>query len=142
MVSFAFAGPALSAASPQKITFCPKGACFFSWSCSVYVAGRSLGCNSFPSLHQAFIETHILLLSIRQSNLRCIYSIILAILLELCDNPNTLSHVLKWRDGNGQTAPRVLLQLWSDEEKTLSVDRNPQGVIAGQPAGQRLVLTK
>ncbi|XP_075886424.1 cilia- and flagella-associated protein 69 isoform X2 [Nelusetta ayraudi] len=71
-----------------------------------------------------------LLLELLSSSLRCIYCIILAILLELCDNPNTLSYILKWRDRNGQTAPRVLLQLWSDEEEKLSVSRNLQGVIA------------
>lgn len=45
-VSFASAGPALSAASLQKITFCPKGECIFFWSCSVYVADRSLESDS------------------------------------------------------------------------------------------------
>lgn len=54
-VSFDSAGPALSAASLQKITFWLKGECFFCWSCSAYVADRSLASNSFfvlfPSLY-------------------------------------------------------------------------------------------
>lgn len=46
-VSFDSAGPALSAASLQKITFWLRGECFFCWSCSAYVADRSLASNSF-----------------------------------------------------------------------------------------------
>lgn len=48
-VSFDSTGPALSAASRQKITFWLKGASFFSWSCSAYVADRLLasGCLFF-----------------------------------------------------------------------------------------------
>uniref|UniRef100_A0A3P9DJJ7 Cilia and flagella associated protein 69 n=1 Tax=Maylandia zebra TaxID=106582 RepID=A0A3P9DJJ7_9CICH len=48
----------------------------------------------------------------------------------LCDNPNTVPYILTWRDGNGQTAPRLLLQLWREEEEELGVPRNQHGSIA------------
>ena len=70
--------------------------------------------------------------SLQQSSPRCVHCDVLATLLELCDNPNTLSHILSWRDGGGQTAPRFLLQLWRDEEEELRVSRNKHGGIAGQ----------
>uniref|UniRef100_A0A3Q2VTZ8 Cilia and flagella associated protein 69 n=1 Tax=Haplochromis burtoni TaxID=8153 RepID=A0A3Q2VTZ8_HAPBU len=52
------------------------------------------------------------------------------ILYFLCDNPNTVPYILTWRDGNGQTAPRLLLQLWREEEEELGVPRNQHGSIA------------
>lgn len=67
-----------------------------------------------------------------QSGPQHIYSIILATVLELCENPNTPSHILSWRDDAGHTAPRILLQLWREEEAELKVSRNQHGVIAGQ----------
>ncbi|XP_026156375.1 cilia- and flagella-associated protein 69 isoform X2 [Mastacembelus armatus] len=75
-------------------------------------------------------EGAFLLLNLLTSSPRCVHSIVLATLLELCDNPNTLSHILSWRDDAGQTAPRVLLQLWREEEENLGVGRNQHGGIA------------
>lgn len=68
----------------------------------------------------------------KQSGPKHIYGIILATVLELCENPNTLSHILSWRDDAGHTAARILLQLWREEEAELKVSRNQHGVIAGQ----------
>lgn len=68
-----------------------------------------------------------------QSGPQHIYCVILATVLELCENPNTLSHILSWRDDAGHTAPRILLQLWREEEAELKVGRNQHGVITGQP---------
>ncbi|KAM8839890.1 cilia- and flagella-associated protein 69 isoform 2-T2 [Spinachia spinachia] len=71
-----------------------------------------------------------LLLDLLSSSPRCVHCNVLANLLELCDNPNTASHILSWRDAGGQTAPRFLLQLWRDEEEELKVSRNLHGGIA------------
>lgn len=60
------------------------------------------------------------------------HGVILATLLELCDNPKTVSHILGWRDDRGGTAPRLLLQLWREEEAELGVSRDGNGAIAGQ----------
>uniref|UniRef100_A0A3P8TJK8 Cilia- and flagella-associated protein 69 ARM repeats domain-containing protein n=1 Tax=Amphiprion percula TaxID=161767 RepID=A0A3P8TJK8_AMPPE len=65
---------------------------------------------------------------------RCVHGMVLATLLELCDNPNTVSHILDWRDGGGQTASRLLLQLWRDEEEELGLKRNQHGGITGPSA--------
>ncbi|XP_030596553.1 cilia- and flagella-associated protein 69-like isoform X2 [Archocentrus centrarchus] len=78
------------------------------------------------------------LLDLLSTSPRCVHGIVLATLLELCDNPNTVSHILTWRNGNGQTAPRLLLQLWREEEEELGVHRNKHGGITDP---QRPVLT-
>ncbi|XP_008291114.1 uncharacterized protein C7orf63 [Stegastes partitus] len=70
-----------------------------------------------------------LLLDLLASSPRCVHGIVLATLLELCDNPNTVSHILDWRDGGGQTAARLLLQLWRDEEEDLGLKRDQHGGI-------------
>ena len=59
------------------------------------------------------------------------HGIVLATLVELCDNQNTSSHILSWRDDGGQTAPGLLLQLWRQEEEDLGVSRNQYGGIPG-----------
>ncbi|XP_051247267.1 cilia- and flagella-associated protein 69-like isoform X2 [Dicentrarchus labrax] len=71
-----------------------------------------------------------LLLDLLYSSPRCVHCIILSTLVELCDNPNTLSHILSWKDDGGQMAPGLLLQLWREEEEELEVRRNRHGVIA------------
>lgn len=89
-----------------------------------------------------FIKCHILssicalCLSLSQSSPRCVHSIILGTLLELCDNTNTVSHILSWRDGDGQTAPGLLLQLWREEEVELGISRSKNGEITGQSAAK------
>ncbi|XP_049890165.1 cilia- and flagella-associated protein 69-like isoform X2 [Epinephelus moara] len=70
-----------------------------------------------------------LVLDLLRSSPRCVHCIVLATLLELCENPNTVSHILSWRDVGGQTAPRLLLQLWRDEEEELKVSRTRHGGI-------------
>uniref|UniRef100_A0A3Q3JTL8 Cilia- and flagella-associated protein 69 ARM repeats domain-containing protein n=1 Tax=Monopterus albus TaxID=43700 RepID=A0A3Q3JTL8_MONAL len=83
-------------------------------------------------------EGAFLLLNLLSSSPRCVHGIILATLLELCDNPNTLSHILSWTGDGGQTAPRLLLQLWREEEEDLGVSRSQHGEIADP---QRPILT-
>ncbi|XP_045915557.1 cilia- and flagella-associated protein 69-like isoform X2 [Micropterus dolomieu] len=92
------------------------------WSCIV-------GCYTTEDYFLAK-EGAYLLLDLLNSSPRCIHSIVLATLLELCDNPNTMSHILSWKDDGGQTAPRLLLQLWREEEEELKVSRNQYGGIA------------
>lgn len=70
------------------------------------------------------------LLDLLSSSPRSVHGIILATLLELCENPNTVSHLRNWTDSGGQTAPRLLLQMWRHEEEELGVRRNQDGCIA------------
>lgn len=58
-------------------------------------------------------------------------SVVLAALLELCDNPKTLTHVEIWRGEKELTAPVLLLQLWRMEEAEIGVKRDQHGRIAG-----------
>ncbi|XP_060916476.1 cilia- and flagella-associated protein 69-like [Labrus mixtus] len=93
------------------------------WSCIV-------GCYTTEDYFLAK-EGGFLLLELLSSSPRCVHCNILAALLELCDNPNTLSHILSWRGDGGQTAPGLLLQLWrEEEEEELKVSRNKHGGIA------------
>ncbi|XP_074543190.1 cilia- and flagella-associated protein 69 [Halichoeres trimaculatus] len=91
------------------------------WSCIV-------GCYTTEDYFLAK-EGVFLLLDLLNSSPRCVYCNVLSTLLELCDNPNTLSHILSWRDHSGQTAPRLLLQLWKEEEEEFKVSRNRHGAI-------------
>ncbi|XP_033980915.1 cilia- and flagella-associated protein 69-like isoform X2 [Trematomus bernacchii] len=92
------------------------------WSCIV-------GCYTTEDYFLAK-EGASLLMDLLSSSPRCVHCNVLASLLELCDNPNALSHILSWRDSRGQTAPRFLLQLWMDEEEELKVSRDQHGGIA------------
>uniref|UniRef100_A0A8C2Y7T9 Cilia and flagella associated protein 69 n=1 Tax=Coturnix japonica TaxID=93934 RepID=A0A8C2Y7T9_COTJA len=67
------------------------------------------------------------LLAFKQKNL-C--NIILGILSEFCDNPKTVIHISTWRGENDQTAAKLLIQLWRQEEMDLGVQRDRYGRIA------------
>ncbi|XP_054619061.1 cilia- and flagella-associated protein 69-like isoform X2 [Dunckerocampus dactyliophorus] len=70
------------------------------------------------------------LLDLLSSSPKCVHGVILATLLELFDNLNTLPHVLSWRHGrSGRTAPGLLLHVWRREEAELGVGRNQCGGI-------------
>ncbi|XP_034747692.1 cilia- and flagella-associated protein 69-like isoform X2 [Etheostoma cragini] len=92
------------------------------WSCIV-------GCYTTEDYFLAK-EGVSLLLDLLSSCPRCLHCNVLANLLELCDNPNTVSHILSWRDSSDQTAPSFLLQLWREEEEELRVSRNQHGGIS------------
>ncbi|KAG7233937.1 hypothetical protein INR49_006347 [Caranx melampygus] len=74
-------------------------------------------------------EGVFLLLHLLSSCPRCVHGVVLSTLLELCDNSNTVSHILSWREDGGQTAQSLLLQLWRDEEEQLGVGRSRHGEI-------------
>ncbi|XP_071378837.1 cilia- and flagella-associated protein 69-like [Centroberyx affinis] len=92
------------------------------WSCIV-------GCYTTEDYFLAK-EGAFLLLDLLSSSPRSVHGVVLATLLELCDNPKTLSHILSWRDGRGGTAPGLLLLLWREEEAELGVSRDTHGGIA------------
>ncbi|KAM3596497.1 uncharacterized protein V6R79_015548 [Siganus canaliculatus] len=91
------------------------------WSCIV-------GCYTTEDYFLAK-EGVFLLLDLLKSSPSCVHGIILATLLDLCDNPNALSHILNWRDHADGTAPGLLLELWREEEEELNVSRSRRGVI-------------
>ncbi|XP_077447324.1 cilia- and flagella-associated protein 69 isoform X2 [Stigmatopora argus] len=71
----------------------------------------------------------LVLLDLLNSSPRNLHGVVLATLLELCDNQNTIPHVLIWSDGDGVTAPGLLLRLWRREEEELGIERNQHGGI-------------
>ncbi|XP_053916631.1 cilia- and flagella-associated protein 69 isoform X3 [Cuculus canorus] len=64
------------------------------------------------------------LLALKQKNL---YSVILGILVEFCNNPKTISDISIWRGEKDQTAANLLIQLWRQEELELGLKRDRYG---------------
>ncbi|NXJ15845.1 CFA69 protein, partial [Odontophorus gujanensis] len=92
------------------------------WSC---VIGCYIAEDYF--LEQQGIFLLLDLLALKQKNL-C--NIILGILSEFCDNPKTILHISTWRGEKDQTAAKLLIQLWRQEELDLGVPRDRYGRIA------------
>ncbi|XP_074670985.1 cilia- and flagella-associated protein 69 [Strix aluco] len=91
------------------------------WSC---VVGCYIAEDYFLEKQGIFLLLD--LLALKQKNL---YSIILGILVEFCDNPKTTSHISTWRGEKDQTAANLLIQLWRQEELELGVKRDRYGRI-------------
>ncbi|XP_030203728.1 cilia- and flagella-associated protein 69 isoform X1 [Gadus morhua] len=92
------------------------------WSCIV-------GCYTTEDYFLAR-EGVFLLLDLLSWSPRCMRGVVLATLLDLCDNPKTLSHVMTWTGSGGRTAPALLLLLWREEEAELGVGRDQHGRIS------------
>ncbi|CAG5115816.1 unnamed protein product [Candidula unifasciata] len=60
---------------------------------------------------------------------KSMHSSILGCLLDLCENPKTVNHILTWRGKDGCTAAHMLCELWRQEEVEIGAKRNSQGVI-------------
>uniref|UniRef100_A0A8C8EDH9 Cilia and flagella associated protein 69 n=1 Tax=Otus sunia TaxID=257818 RepID=A0A8C8EDH9_9STRI len=91
------------------------------WSC---VVGCYIAEDCFLEKQGIFLLLD--LLALKQKNL---YSTILGILVEFCDNPKTTSHISTWRGEKDQTAANLLIQLWRQEELELGVKRDRYGRI-------------
>ncbi|NXY91075.1 CFA69 protein, partial [Alcedo cyanopectus] len=91
------------------------------WSCVI-------GCNT---AEDSFLEKQgiFLLLDLLALKQRSVCNIILGILVEFCDNPKTTSYIRVWRGEKEQTAAKLLIQLWRQEELELGVQRDPWGRI-------------
>ncbi|XP_061679212.1 cilia- and flagella-associated protein 69-like isoform X2 [Syngnathoides biaculeatus] len=72
----------------------------------------------------------LILLDLLSSSPKCVHGVVLATLLELCDNQNTIPHILRWSDSAGRMAPSLLLRVWRREEEELGVARNQHGGIS------------
>lgn len=57
-----------------------------------------------------------------------------AALLELCENPQAVAHLLRWSGERDASAPQLLLHIWRREEEQMGVSRDPHGMIAGADA--------
>ncbi|XP_063777580.1 cilia- and flagella-associated protein 69 isoform X2 [Pseudophryne corroboree] len=104
----------------NKLLFCTLD-CI--WSCIV-------GC--FP-LEDYFLEQKgmFIILDLLALNLKSLTNLVLGILVEFCDNPKTISHITTWRGKNNESAPKLLVLLWKQEEEELGVKRDHYGRIIG-----------
>ncbi|NWI84985.1 CFA69 protein, partial [Pitta sordida] len=91
------------------------------WSC---VVGCYIAEDIFLEKQGIFLLLD--LLALKEKNL-C--NIILGILVELCDNPETMLHISTWRGEKDQTAANLLIELWRREELELGVRRDQCGRI-------------
>ncbi|XP_075068003.1 cilia- and flagella-associated protein 69 isoform X2 [Mixophyes fleayi] len=102
----------------NKLLFCTLDCV---WSCVI-------GCFS---LEDYFLENNgmFIILDLLALNLKSMTNLLLGILVEFCDNPKTISHLTTWRGKNNETSPKLLVQLWKQEEEELGVRRDNYGRI-------------
>ncbi|KAM9308129.1 cilia- and flagella-associated protein 69 [Gastrophryne carolinensis] len=102
----------------HKLLFCTLDCV---WSCIV-------GCFT---LEDYFLEKEgmFIILDLLALNLKNMNNLLLGILVEFCDNPKTIAHILTWRGKANETAPKLLVRLWKEEEDDLGVRRDSYGRI-------------
>ncbi len=69
------------------------------------------------------------LLDILEVSAKSMQNLILGCVLDLSDNPKTLTHMLQWESKDNQSVAHFLCALWRDEERGLGVERDENGVI-------------
>ncbi|XP_050388470.1 cilia- and flagella-associated protein 69 [Patella vulgata] len=62
---------------------------------------------------------------------KSMYNLILGCLLDLCENPKTMNHVLTWRGKDNSTAAHLLCHIWRNEDLDVGALRESTGAIAG-----------
>lgn len=63
---------------------------------------------------------------------RNMHNLVLGCLLDLCENPKTIHHVLTWRGQDAATAAHLFCEIWRTEEREMGVRRNQNGAIVGE----------
>lgn len=63
------------------------------------------------------------------------HNLIVGCLLDLCENPKTVNHVLTWRGQNGSTAAHLFCEMWRNEEAEIGASRDENGAITGRVEG-------
>jgi len=58
------------------------------------------------------------------------HNLILGCVLELCENPKTITHIHTWRGRDDVTAPHLFIHLWREEEKAMGALRDDRGAIS------------
>ncbi|XP_044149807.1 cilia- and flagella-associated protein 69 [Bufo gargarizans] len=100
----------------NKLIFCTLDCV---WSC---IVGSFSSEDYFLEKEGMFIVLDLLALNLKSMN-----NLVLGILVEFCDNPKTLPHITTWRGKRNETAPKLLVQLWKQEEEELGVRRDSYG---------------
>ena len=60
------------------------------------------------------------------------HNLILGCLLDLCENPKTVHHVLTWRGADNSSAAHLFCEIWRTEERDIGVPRDKNGAIIGK----------
>ncbi|XP_026088119.1 cilia- and flagella-associated protein 69 isoform X3 [Carassius auratus] len=91
------------------------------WSCVVGCLGAE----------DVFVERRgvDLMLQLLQRSPRHMLSPLVSTLLELCENPQAVTHLLHWSGERDTSASQLLLHIWRREEETTAVSRDPHGMI-------------
>uniref|UniRef100_A0A8C9NCZ2 Cilia and flagella associated protein 69 n=1 Tax=Serinus canaria TaxID=9135 RepID=A0A8C9NCZ2_SERCA len=97
---------------------------FSALDCLSCVIGCYIAEDSFIEKQGIFLLMD--LLALQEKNLS---NLILGLLVEFSDNAQTILHMNIWRGKRGQTAAKVLIQLWRQEEMDLGVKRDQYGKI-------------
>lgn len=102
----------------NKLLFCTLDS---AWSC---IIGCFTSEDYFLEKEGLFIILDLLALNLKNMN-----NLLLGILVEFCDNPKTIPHILTWRGKDNETVPKLLVRLWKQEEEELGVRRDSYGRI-------------
>ncbi|XP_060581085.1 cilia- and flagella-associated protein 69-like [Ruditapes philippinarum] len=75
-------------------------------------------------------EGVFLLIDLLQQCPKGMDNLILGCLLDLCENPKTVHHVLTWRGHENISAAHLFCEIWRNEEREIGVKRDPNGAIS------------
>ena len=67
-----------------------------------------------------------------QTSAKNMHNLLIGCLLDLCENPKGVAHVMAWRGKKDRTAANLLVEIWREEEKAIGVSRDENGKIAGE----------
>ncbi len=59
------------------------------------------------------------------------HNLVLGCLLDLSENPKTIPHINAWRGKGDISAAHQFCEIWREEERTIGVQRENNGAIAG-----------
>lgn len=74
-------------------------------------------------------EGVFLLIDLLQACPKGMHNLILGCLLDLCENPKTVHHVLTWRGTDNTSAAHLFCDIWRNEERDIGVKRDTHGAI-------------
>ncbi|XP_066936490.1 cilia- and flagella-associated protein 69-like isoform X1 [Clytia hemisphaerica] len=74
-------------------------------------------------------EGAFLLLDLLETCPEKMQNVVMGIIVDLMENKNTLKHLGIWRGDENKTIGKLLVDLWTGEEKRLNVQRDDKGVV-------------
>ena len=85
----------------------------------------------FMPIEDYFIQKEgvFFLLDILEVSPKSMQNLILGCVLDLSDNPKTITHLLQWETKDHQKIAHFLCCLWRDEEREIGAQRDENGII-------------